>query len=330
MTEIAVRNGADLAAWTEAAQSVYTVAKVLSETPFAPKDMRGDPASVMGAIMLGADHNMNPMAALRNIHVIEGQPTMSALAQRGLVQAQGHLVELVEASDTRVVMRGRRKGSERWQEVTWTIDRAKKANLAGKKNWQAHPQAMLVARASSELCRLIAADVLLGCPYSSEELSDGDTAAPGLPVPEPEPVKAKPAATRTAQRAPIPDPIPETPIFHDPQPDRPAAITPARAREIAATPAPPADPEGKVTDTTRKAIMASFNDMGIRDRDTRLKRVGDIVGREIPSVNVLTEVEAKQVVAALKNDNIRPVDVGVPGEKPSDYDWPELRAVPQT
>jgi hypothetical protein len=31
------------------------------------------------------------------------------------------------------------------------------------------PQAMLAARATSEVCRLVAADAILGMPYSSEE-----------------------------------------------------------------------------------------------------------------------------------------------------------------
>jgi hypothetical protein len=36
---------------------------------------------------------------------------------------------------------------------------------------------MLVARATSEVCRLIASDVLLGLPYSVEELDDQDAPA---------------------------------------------------------------------------------------------------------------------------------------------------------
>lgn len=324
MSELAIRAAVDLTAWTADAQSIYGVAKVLAETPFAGP-MQGDPASVMAAIMLGADHGMHPMAALRNIHVIEKQPTMSALALRGLVQGQGHKIELVEASDTRVVMRGRRKDSDKWQEVTWTLDRARKANLAQKKNWQQNPQAMLVARASSELCRLVAADVLLGCPYSSEELSDG--AGPGLPAPEPEPVKK--ATTRTAQRQPMPEPDVQWGAHNTVNAaaghtrvelhDRVAIPADEPQLEIAATPEPA--PDDKITDTTRKAIMAGFNEIGIKDRTPRLERVSKIVGREVPSVNVLTEAEARTVVEALNGARRdRPAD------RDTSYDWPEMSA----
>ena len=40
-------------------------------------------------------------------------------------------------------------------------------------NWKKQPGAMLVARATSEACRLVAADAILGIGYSSEEIADG-------------------------------------------------------------------------------------------------------------------------------------------------------------
>ncbi|MBM4497141.1 hypothetical protein GS426_21440 [Rhodococcus hoagii] len=112
------------------------------------------------------------MSALRSIDVIQGTPAMRAHAIRGLVQSQGHEVWIEDATDTRVIVAGKRKGSSITQRTEWSIDRAKQLGLMGEDNWKKQPRAMLIARATSELCRLIASDVLLGLPYSSEELSD--------------------------------------------------------------------------------------------------------------------------------------------------------------
>src|SRR5699024_8990910 len=120
---------------------------------------------------------------------------------------------------TRCKARGRRRDAAEWQTVTWTIDRAKSLGLTGKHNWKAQPQAMLVARATSELARMIAADAILGIGYSVEEISDG-AEGDGQVTVEADPA---PAGKRTMQRKtsepespvepadpePVPDPEPE-------------------------------------------------------------------------------------------------------------------------
>jgi hypothetical protein len=54
--------------------------------------------------------------------------------------------------------------------VTWTVDEAARAELVSKTNWRLYPRQMLVARATSELCRYVFADVLGGLCYTPEEL----------------------------------------------------------------------------------------------------------------------------------------------------------------
>jgi hypothetical protein len=67
-------------------------------------------------------------------------------------------------------MRGRRKGAEGWQTVVWDIPRARLMGLLNKDQWKKQPKTMLVARATGELCRLIASDALHGLPYAAEEV----------------------------------------------------------------------------------------------------------------------------------------------------------------
>jgi hypothetical protein len=112
---------------------------------------------------------------LRSIDVIQGTPGLRAHAMRGLVQAHGHKIQLLESNDRVCRMRGRRKdeGDEDWQEIEWTIEQARDLGLLGKDQWKKQPKTMLQARATGVICRLVASDVLHAMPYNSEELGDG-------------------------------------------------------------------------------------------------------------------------------------------------------------
>lgn len=172
------------------ARAAYTVAQSIAKTTFVPTSYkrrggRGNytylepeevAQNVTAAFLAGAEIGLKPMQALQAINIIEGTPALSALAMRALVTAAGHEVWIHEQSLERqtmmVTMRGRRRGSDTVQEVTWTLGRARQAGLLEKDNWQKDPLAMLIARCSSALCRIIGADVLMGLAYSVEELGD--------------------------------------------------------------------------------------------------------------------------------------------------------------
>lgn len=159
-----------LMAWAQEADIAYQMAQKLANTSFVPQSLRGKPGDITAAILAGAELGLKPMATLKSIDIIQGTPALRAHAMRGIVQRQGHEVELVESADTHCVMRGRRKGSETWQTVQWDIPRAQSLGLMGKDQWKKQLKSMLVARATGELCRLIASDALHGMPYVSEEL----------------------------------------------------------------------------------------------------------------------------------------------------------------
>lgn len=213
-----------LGRWALDASQAYRVAQSLAETSFVPASMRKRPGEITAAILTGQELGLQPMSALRSIDVIQGTPAMRAVALRGLVQSRGHEVWVKEQTDTRAVVEGRRRGTEQVQRSVWTIDRAKKMGLTSKQNWQTQPQAMLVARATAEVCRLIASDVIMGAPYAAEELdADADyqetpkspekrkvarrkpveTAEPDLSEPEPE--EAPPVVTADEPELDEPD-----------------------------------------------------------------------------------------------------------------------------
>lgn len=165
-----------LVQWAYEARQANQIAKSLAQTSFVPATMRGKVGDITGAILAGQELGLQPMAALRSIDIISGTPALRAHAMRGLVQSHGHETKLIDSTPERCVMRGRRKGSPDWQQVEWTLDRAEKLGLTGKGEWKKQPQTMLVARATGEICRLIASDVLHAMPYAAEELDESSPA----------------------------------------------------------------------------------------------------------------------------------------------------------
>ena len=193
-----------LVQWAQEANLAYDMAQKLAATSFVPQSLRGKPGDIAAAILAGSELGLKPMATLKSIDIIQGTPALRAHAMRAVVQQQGHEIELVESTDTRCVMRGRRKGSETWQTVEWTVDRARLMGLLGKDQWKKNPKGMLVARATGELSRLIASDALHGMAYVSEEL-EGTVHAEVVPqkaplsvaaltAPAPAPQQSSPAA----------------------------------------------------------------------------------------------------------------------------------------
>lgn len=215
MTELAIPVAAEtaltpLGQWAIDASEAHKVASALAKTSFIPKAYQGKPAEVTACILAGQELGLDPMTSLRSIVVIQGTPAVTAVALRALVQAQGHEVWLEESTNVLAVACGKRKGSEQIHRSIWSIDRAKQLGLTGKDNWQKQPTAMLVARATSEVARLVAADAILGLAYSIEELSDQDTETKAkkarratVPVQVDAPELEAPADEPAAEVAPI-------------------------------------------------------------------------------------------------------------------------------
>lgn len=237
----------DLHDWIYVAGKTHQIATSLAKTSFVPKTMQGRPDEITGAILAGRELGLNPMAALRSIDIIDGTPAIRAVTLRALVQAQGHEVWVEESTAVKAVVHAKRRGEGHTQTSVWTIERAKQAGLTSKKNWQNHPSAMLVARATAEVCRLVAADVLLGMPYTSEEIRDGvvyniDTGQAETPE------KPKPQM-RTFRRLSA-----EPPDLGDPEEVaalRDALPGPDEVRELDAAPAVPDDDWPQVAEAGR-------------------------------------------------------------------------------
>jgi hypothetical protein len=277
-----------LSDWAHSADAAYAVAQRLSDSAFVPAQFRGKPVETTAAILAGLEVGLQPMAALRSFDIIQGQAAARAITLRAVVQAQGHEMVLVESTASRCRMKGKRKGSDEWQTVTWTIDRAKDLGLTGKDNWKKQPAAMLTARATSELARLIASDAILGIGYSAEEVADGG--AYEQEVGEIITTPSEPGATRRMSRRPL------TAVQTGGSEGSPAETSVAEG-EAGSSPAgnPSESPLLNTSSKLAKAMYATINEAGIPEEE-RISSVAEIIGREITSTKEMTEDEARHVL----------------------------------
>ena len=203
--------------------AAYEFACKIDKTPFMPKHFKGKPEDAAVAMLYAAPLGLLPVAALKSIYVVHGTPALYAEAMLSIALAHGHQIERVHATETSVKFRCRRRGSQNWQEVEWTIQRAQKAGYTSNAKYRENPIGMLTEKCKAEAARLVAADALAGMPAGEDvELGDYDD-SPAFGV---EPETSAPAPTeskRTVKRKPrgkAPEPqVPDLPPVPAPEPE---------------------------------------------------------------------------------------------------------------
>jgi hypothetical protein len=143
----------------------------IANTEFVPRDLRGNLPAIMACVATGRALGIADITALRSIHIIDGRPTYSAELMVMLARRAGHSIQ-GEVEEGRAVVRGKRLDNGDEMTVTWTLAMAERAGLLGKQNWRKYPEAMLWARAVSQLCRELFADCFAGATYVPEELEE--------------------------------------------------------------------------------------------------------------------------------------------------------------
>lgn len=267
--------------WLNESNAAHQFAELVTKTELCPEPYKGKPAEATVAMIKGAEIGLTPLESLSAINVIKGTAALSAIALRALAQSRGHEIWIEKATAKECVAKGRRNGSDVIQESRWTIDRANALGITNKDNWRKQPQAMLTARATSEICRLVAADALLGIGYSVEELAD-ETDAEVTPIRRRarRTTTSTPKAVRSgdapAAKGPVVD---EPPLDDDPEEIQAEPITPAQS----------------------KMLHALYGDIGWTDRNDKLRAASLIVGRPLESSNDLTKTEASRLIDELNS-----------------------------
>ncbi|MBB4915065.1 recombinase RecT [Streptosporangium saharense] len=257
-------------------------AKALAVSNLLPRQYQNNPGNVLYAIEFGQSIGVSTMAAILGVHIIEGRACASAGLISGLVRDAGHRLRVwVERDDngkaTKAVATIMRKDDPDFEfRSEWTLARAQAAKLTGKAVWQNYPEAMLKARATTEVAREACEEALRGIGYTPEEL--------GAEVNEDGSVVITEA--RQSQGRSLGEALGVTA----------EQVSTDEPRLSAAD----ADPEG-ATITQRNAIGAAMVAQG-HTRESAPVYLSEVVGRPVKGTHELTGAEATQVMHALDQD----------------------------
>lgn len=275
------------------AEVTWKVAQKIANTPFVPMAFRNKPESVYAAVLYGEELGLGPMQSLTQIHVIEGKPALSPEGMRGLVLKAGHRIDVKSSANDEVILYGRRADSGSEATVTWTMKDAQLAGLAGRGAWKTYPRAMLMARATSELCRMLFADIIAGLSYTPEEVMSisGQEWEPTAPTPN---------------RGPVDHPVMDAPV------EPVAEVMPAEIVTEATTEVVGSDPEPEVYASWEDAfpeatvVDAEIVEPKPRDEPSNLR---------VASAKQLNMIRAIARGAGISNDELPGLVSGIIGRE---------------
>ena len=283
----------DVDSWTGVVGEVAKLATYVADTEMVPAALRGRPAAVAAVILYGREIGLEPMTALRTSHVINGRVGIAAETMRALILSAGHDLIIRESTGTRCIVAGRRLGTERWQEVEWNLDVARRAGISlTSGSWSKYPRQMLKARASAELARDLFPDVIGG--FEAREEITNETDEPQTDTARTTPVRRHRTGTDGGTSRPEPD-VPPVPL---PGEDGFDATEAAASEPTPETVAPQGDEPGDWNRTAAQGVKihAGLHEYGIRDRETGLALLSRIVGREIDTTKTISRSEARVIL----------------------------------
>jgi hypothetical protein len=145
--------------------------KLVAFSGMVPKNYEGKPGAVMVAVQMGAEVGLSPMAAIQNIAVINGRPTLWGDAVLAVIKRHPEFEGIEETSgDGWAQCTIKRKGNKPVTSV-FTEDDARRAGLLSKDGpWQTYRPRMMKMRARSFAARDQFPDALRGIRVAEEEL----------------------------------------------------------------------------------------------------------------------------------------------------------------
>jgi hypothetical protein len=121
-------------------------------------------------MMIAQSQGIHPMSAIMLYDIIDGKPAPKATTIQARFQEEGGKIEWLHTDSEKAIAKFTHpEGGE--ITITWTMEKAKRADLLKKQNWQKYPDQMLRARCIPEGVRAILPKCLHGM-YSSDEVRD--------------------------------------------------------------------------------------------------------------------------------------------------------------
>lgn len=226
------------------------------------------------ALMLIADaEGLHPATVAQDYDVIQGRPARKTHSVLARFQAAGGTVEWQELTETKAAAKFThpRGGSV---VIDWTIEMARRANLAGKDNWKNYPRAMLRARCIGEGVRAVY-PAALGGALLVEEAQDLEPNADGVyepKAPAPAPMNV---GRKSAKASPGPAPAPAATNGDDVTDVQPKGEAPA---EAPAAPAQAPAPAAAAAPTTSGEALIGAGEVAY------LKNKAKAVGVELDAI----------------------------------------------
>ena len=213
--------------WVLVVRDYNLLAQSLAKTAFVPRNFQGKPDQITAVMMYGREIGLPPMTTLQNTYEVFGRVGMYAEQLRAMILDAGHEFTIDEMTSDRCTLSGRRKGSERWETFTYTVDQAKRAGIYSRKDsqWPVRPLEMCFARASSAMAHGMFPDVIRGM-SSVEELEDVGADAVEAPAAGGEPARKSTTTVgrkRAAKAAIDPGPV------ASPEVEKPETVVPDKA-----------------------------------------------------------------------------------------------------
>ncbi len=165
----------------------YDLASRLGGASVLPKHIKSE-ADAVALMLTGQELGLQPMQALRSLHMIDGRVELSAHLMLTLMTTRlGVKFSWLESTATVAKLKLERPDQAPHVEEM-TIADAERAGLASRGTWQKYPKQMLRARAISNAARAYTPEILTGC-YVEGEITEArlvdeqpDTEPESVPV----------------------------------------------------------------------------------------------------------------------------------------------------
>jgi hypothetical protein len=245
---------------------LFRLCKALSMAQLLPQALRGKPSDVLIIVLYGQELGLSPIQSIQAIYVVNGKPQLAGQLWLAKLTEAGHEYEIVhgQGSCTVTITRG---DNGRSHTETFTLDDAKRANLAGKDIWKSYPKRMLMWRAVSDCASVICPDVALGFGIAEVAQDNAESELPrratfaeivGQRHGQPEPTPQQVADIVDAQLAEQPAAQPDEPVDVTHAgvvvEEQPPAADPAEYAALAEEHTAPAAAEPELTEAEQVAV----------------------------------------------------------------------------
>lgn len=274
-------------------EAKWKYAQAIAVSDLIPREYRGKPANVLVMMGWAESLGLNLFYVMQELRFIDGRPSASAAFIKTLAHRAGHILRVQMENGSAVATLVRKDDPDFVFRSEWNLDRAVRAGLCHIKDgrafarsktgyptpWELYTDAMLKARAVTEVARDGASDSLGGVAYTPEELENSAAFTPAKPEVAPEPANEAPAGRSPSE-----------------------AVESVTIESEAAEPKVEKSPTsgGLASAAQLKAIASALAACGVLGKPALRESVGKILGLADLDSSKLTKAQASQVLEILK------------------------------